>query len=328
MLAKRADRCGSARELSPNDELFDALKDLQQHGYLIALDDFVYSPEWERFLPLVHIIKLDIMAMGLEPACEFVKQRRKKGSKRLFLAERVETEEEFTTARSAGFNFFQGYFFSKPEMVQTKYVSPEQVLAMELFKEVCRPEVDFEKIEQIVAKDVALSYKLLRFVNTLSNRLEVTISSFKQALVYLGQDRLKLFVSLAVASFISAKKPKELYHLSLQRAQFCSLMSRTQHFSQYQEQAFLIGLFSLLDALLDLSLEQLVNQLPLHKAVKVALLERQGPLGKLLSVEECYEKADWDGLIANCEQLNLSVNDVLGKLNEAQSWSQNVHQLV
>ncbi len=179
-----------------------------------------------------------------------------------------------------------------------------------------------------MAKDVALSYKLLRFVNTLSNRLEVTISSFKQALVYLGQDRLKLFVSLAVASFISAKKPKELYHLSLQRAQFCSLMSRTQHFSQYQEQAFLIGLFSLLDALLDLSLEQLVNQLPLHKAVKVALLERQGPLGKLLSVEECYEKADWDGLIANCEQLNLSVNDVLGKLNEAQSWSQNVHQLV
>ncbi|NOH56020.1 HDOD domain-containing protein [Vibrio coralliilyticus] len=312
----------------PTDELYEAIKELNAAGYLIALDDFVYSSEWERFLPFVQIIKLDIMAMGLDAACEFVQERKSRGIRRKFLAERVETEEEFLTARSAGFSFFQGFFFSKPEVIRQQYISPEQVIAMELLREVCQTNVDFEKVEAIVAKDVALSYKLLRFVNTMSERLEVTISSFRQALVYLGEDKLRIFVSLAVASFISAKKPKELYNLSLQRAQFCQLMANENPFSQFREQAFLIGLFSTLDALLDLSLEELVKQLPLNQAIKVALLERQGPYGILLGLEECYERADWQGMQDACRQLNLSVDDVMPRISEAQRWSQDINRLV
>jgi len=312
----------------PTDELYEAIKELNSSGYIIALDDFVYSPEWERFLPFVQIIKLDIMGMGLEAACEFVKERSSRGIRRKFLAERVETEEEFLTTRSAGFSFFQGFFFSKPEIIRQQYISPEQVIAMELLSEVCKTNVDFEKVEAIVAKDVALSYKLLRFVNTMSERLEVTISSFRQALVYLGEDKLRIFVSLAVASFISAKKPKELYNLSLQRAQFCQLMANENPFSQFREQAFLIGLFSTLDALLDLSLEELVQQLPLNQAIKVALLERQGPYGILLGLEECYERADWQGMQDACRQLNLSVDDVMPRISEAQRWSQDINRLV
>ncbi|WP_114787954.1 EAL and HDOD domain-containing protein [Vibrio tetraodonis] len=313
---------------SPTDELYEAIKEISLAGYIVALDDFVYSQEWERFLPYVQIIKLDIMAMGLDQACEFVKQHKSRGSRRKFLAERVETEQDFLTARSAGFTFFQGYFFSKPEMIKQRYISPEQIIAMELLSEVCKTEVDFQKVETIVAKDVALSYQLLRFVNTMSERLEVTISSFRQALVYLGEDRLRIFVSLAVASFISIQKPKELYNLSLQRAQFCQLMARDNPFNQYREQAFLIGLFSTLDALLDLSLEELVRQLPLNQTIEKALLERQGPYGILLNLEECYEKADWLGMQRACHQLNLSVDEVMARISEAQRWSRDIHRLV
>ncbi|MCW8334979.1 EAL and HDOD domain-containing protein [Vibrio paucivorans] len=312
----------------PDDDLFEAIKELSQRGYLIALDDFVYNLEWERFLPYVHIVKLDLMALGLEQACDYVKMRKAQGVKRRFLAERVETEQEFLAARAAGFTFFQGYFFSKPEMIKQSYVSPEQVIAMELFQEVCKAEVNYVKVEQIVAKDVALSYKLLRFVNTMSDRLEVSISSFRQALVYLGQDKLKLFVSLAVASFVSAKKPAELYNLSLQRAQFCMLMSRTQAFNQYREQAFLVGLFSMLDALLDTSLEHLVSQLPLSEDIKSALLERKGPFGALLNVEECYEKADWQGVQKGCKELGINVEDVIHNLSAAQRWSQDLKRII
>lgn len=209
----------------PTDELLAAIRELGSRGYLIALDDFVFAPEWERFLPYVHIVKLDIMALGIDEACAIVQQRLERGSRRRFLAERVETEEQFEQTRRAGFTFFQGYFFSKPQIMKQRYVSPEHVLAMQLFQEVCRPDVNFERIEHIVAQDLALSYKLLRFVNSMSDRIAVPISSFRQALVYLGQDRLKIFVSLAVASYISANKPKELYNLSLQRAQFCQLMA-------------------------------------------------------------------------------------------------------
>lgn len=306
----------------PNDALYEAVKKLAQSGYLIALDDFIYSPPWERFLPFVQIVKLDVMAMGIEAACDLVRQRRSQGVKRKFLAEKVETEAEFKAAREAGFSFFQGYFFGKPALIKQNYLSPEQLIAMELFREVCQVNVDFEKVEKIVSKDVALSYKLLKFVNAMSDRLEVPISSFRQALVYLGQDKLKVFVSLAVASFVSVNKPSELYNLSLQRAQFFLLMARDNPFSQQRDQAFLIGLFSMLDALLDMSLDDLVEQLPLSSAVKLALLERQGPYGLLLDLEECYERADWSGMEVACHRLNLSLSDVMPRLAQAQRWTQ------
>ncbi|KOE80987.1 histidine kinase [Vibrio alginolyticus] len=313
---------------APSDELLDVIKDLYKRGYIVALDDFVYSPEWERFLPYVHIVKLDIMALGLEEACEFVRKRIAEGSKRRFLAERVETEHEFNVTRSAGFTFFQGYFFSKPQIIKQRYVSPEQIIALELFREVCKPDVDFERIECIMSQDVALSYKLLRFVNTMSDRLSMPISSFRQALVYLGQDRLKTFVSLAVASFVSSKKPKELYNLSLQRAQFCQLMASHHSLYEYREQAFLIGLFSVLDALLDISIEELVEQLPLSDAVKIALQRREGPIGELLALEECFEQADWQGVEARCDALGLELGVVSDELSAALRWSQDVNRLI
>ncbi|TMX37522.1 EAL domain-containing protein [Vibrio sp. Hep-1b-8] len=312
----------------PNDELFLAVKEIHANGYLIALDDFVYKPEWERFLPLVHIVKIDIMATGLEESCALIKERLAMGVKRKFLAERVETEEEFLATRSAGFSFFQGYFFSKPVVIRQRYLSPAQVIAMDLFRAVCQPQVDFEQIERIAARDVALSFKLLRFVNTMSNRIEVPISSFRQALVYLGQDKLKILVSLVVASFVSAYKPKEIYTLCLQRAQFFQLMSDDNPFEQLREQAFIIGLFSMLDALLDMPLEELVNQLPLCKAIKVVLLERKGPYGTLLQLEECYESADWTGMESACQQLNLSIHEVMPRINQAQRWSQDLIKVV
>lgn len=313
---------------TPNDELFEAIKQIHASGYLIALDDFVYKPEWERFLPYVQIVKIDIMATGLEESCALVKERLAKGVKRRFLAEKVETEQEFLATRSAGFTFFQGYFFSKPQVISQRYVSPQHVIAMELFREVCKPSVDFEKVEKIVARDVALSYKLLRFVNTMSNRIETPISSFRQALVYLGQDKLKIFVSLAVASFVSARKPQEIYTLSLQRAQFFLLMSNDNPFNQYREQAFLIGLLSLLDSMLDMSLKDLVEQLPLSETIKAALLEREGPYGDLLKLEECYERADWQGVESACQRLNLSFNEVMPRISQAQRWSQDLNIVI
>ena len=306
----------------PTDELLEAIRELYREGYLIALDDFTLTDEWRRFLPYVHIVKLDIMAMGLEKACELVKQHTKKRTKYHFLAERVETEAEFEATKEAGFKFFQGYFFSKPEVMQTKYVSPEQVLALKLFREVCVPDPDFGRIENIITQDVTLSYKLLRFVNTQSTTLEVTITSFRQALIYLGQEKLKMFVSLVVASYISSSKPRELYNLSLQRAQFCEAMSRYHPFAHLNEQGFMIGLLSILDAMLDLSVESLVGQLPLSPSVQQALLHRQGEYGALLAIEECYERADWAGVEQFSQQLGLSVDDVKSELGEAVRWSQ------
>ncbi|MCG6528143.1 histidine kinase, partial [Vibrio parahaemolyticus] len=137
-----------------------------------------------------------------------------------------------------------------------------------------------------------------------------------------------IFVSLAVASYISVKKPKELYNLSLQRAQFCQLMASRRPFVEFKDQAFIIGLFSVLDALLDTSLGELVEQLPLTKAIKDALNQRIGPFGELLNLEECFEHADWQGVENCCLQLGLQVNEVTNHLAAAQRWSQDVNRLL
>ncbi|CAM3969881.1 biofilm formation regulator HmsP [Vibrio aerogenes CECT 7868] len=312
----------------PSDELFAVIKELHRQGYMLALDDFSYAPDWERFLPYIHIVKLDVMALGIQVACEIVRERLNDGCKCRFLAERVETEQEFRLAKEAGFLLFQGYFFKKPELIKKRYFGPRQVTAMSLFHEVCRPEINYDRVEQIIATDVTLSYKLLHFVNLLSDRISDGISSFRQALIYLGQDKLKSFVSLTAASYIAVNKPKELYRLSLQRAQFCQLMSAHPMFREYREQAFLVGLLSVLDAILDTSIETLLEQLPLQSSVKRALSGREGILGNLLLLQECFETGDWGGLECGCREMGLQLEDVNIFLHKALCWSNRIQRAV
>ncbi|USD65377.1 EAL domain-containing protein [Vibrio sp. SCSIO 43136] len=308
----------------PTDELLQAVRYLHRNGYKIALDDFDLGPEWQRFLPFARIIKIDLMQVGVEKACEYVQARRSQGCSRKYVAERVETAEEFAATQAAGFHFFQGYFFSKPEIIRNRAVKPEQVLAMQLFYEVCKPQVDYKKVEFLISGDVSLSYQLLKFVNGFSHRITVPISSFKQALVYLGQDRLKQFVSLVVASYVAINKPAELRKLSLQRARFCHLMTRYQPFSDQRDQAFLLGLLSLLDSFLDQSMDHLLSQLPLSTELNVALLERGGVLGRLLALEEQFEQANWLQVENLCKQLKLEVSDVKHELVQAMAWSEQI----
>ncbi len=311
----------------PTDELFESIKELHRLGYKIALDDFVYSEKWVRFYPYVDIIKLDIMEMGIKLACALVKESKAQGHNKCYLAERVETAQEFDMVKAAGFELFQGFFFSKPRIVKQNRLSPNAAIAMQLLFEICKPIVNFDRVSHLISKDVALSYELLRFVNSIPGRLEVEITSFHQALVYLGEEKLKMFVSLVAASYISPDKPKELFKLSLQRAQFCQLVTENNKLNQYKDQAFLVGLFSTLDAWLDLSLDKIVSKLPLSDTVKDALNKRSGPFGELLNLEECFEKADWQGVESHCMSLGLQYDDVTRDLNEAQRWSQETSKL-
>lgn len=307
---------------TPNDALLKAVMTLKSRGYKIALDDFEERSEWERFLPFVDFIKLDIMALGLSNACVQMKSLVAKGANCDFIAERIETELEYKIARNAGFTLFQGYFFSKPILSKQKCLMGTQLVALELLKEMSFPEPDFAKIEALFLKDVALSFKLLRFVNSLSTRMEVEVTSFYQALVYLGQVQLKQFVSLVAASYLAGNKPQELHILSMQRAQFCSLMMQHDSLISYHGQSSVVGLFSLLDALLDKPIEEVVSLLPLTTDIKLALTKREGVFGKVLLLEEHFEHGEWNKIEDICEQLELDVKWVAKQLMEAQQWSQ------
>ncbi|USD64345.1 HDOD domain-containing protein [Vibrio sp. SCSIO 43136] len=304
-------------DCEPTDELFEAIKSLYKNGYTIALDDFVPSPEWLRFLPYIAIIKFDIITVPIAKAELFMKKLAK--TKIEFLAEKVETYEEYEQAKKAGFTLFQGYFFAKPEIIQRKEIRPSFITTVQLCKEIANDDINFNAVEKIVASDVSLSYKLLRSVNS-SAMLRKEITSFKQALVYLGEERLKRFVSMIALASTSEGKPNSLYSASISRARFSELIAKN-HPQMEPSSAFLTGIFSLLDSLLDQSLDDILESLPVDQSIKDALLKGEGELGKTIELVKAFEQAKWDKVAQLRAELNIKEDELTDIYDDAIIWS-------
>ncbi|OED55309.1 EAL and HDOD domain-containing protein [Aliivibrio fischeri] len=301
----------------PSPELLVAIKRLAKLGYKLALDDFEPNPDWTPFLPYIDIIKFDMRTMPILKAKLFIRHCEKYSIK--FLAEKVETYEEFEQAKEAGFTYFQGYFFSKPEMLQQRAIQPNQLAIIQLYQEISAPSVDFNTVEKYITQDVSLSYKLLRFVNS-SSIIDKPITSFKQALVYLGETKLRQFVSLVAVAHATQHKPQSLYTLSIHRARLCELIVTKTDIELEPSQAFLVGLFSLLEPLLDQPLETLIQHLPISIEIKQALTERKGLLGKLILAIESYEKADWNIVSECCHALKITEKEFTACYQESAKW--------
>jgi EAL and modified HD-GYP domain-containing signal transduction protein len=190
-----------------------------------------------------------------------------------------------------GFDHFQGYFLCRPQTIKCKRLSENRLVALKLLQELNNPEADINVLDDVIRSDVALSYKLLRYINSAAFGLPLEIESIRYAVVYLGIDEVRKWASLIVLSNIN-DKPSELINTSLVRAKMCELL--TSFTGQGNPgTAFIVGLFSTLDAMMDAPLAEVLGKLPVVKDVKAALLETQGTYGHYLNVILAYEKADW-----------------------------------
>lgn len=305
-------------DCAPTAELLEAVKEMAKLGYKIALDDFIPSKEWKAFLPYISIIKFDIRQVSIEKAAMFI--MRLSGTNIEFIAEKVETYEEFEQAKSAGFQYFQGYFFSKPEMITRKSLEPSFMTVIQLLTEISKENINYAAIESLISKDVTLSYKLLSFVNA-SSIVRTQIQSFKQALVYLGEDKLRKFISLVALASTQNSKPDYLYGLSIQRARYCELVGAKLSEKLESGQAFLTGMFSLLDSLLDRPLEQIVEEISVDDSVKAAIINHQGTLGDILALTVAYEKAEWNKVSEYCDKLTLDQDTLSECYDESVKWT-------
>lgn len=305
-------------DCSPTTELLNAIKEMAALGYKFALDDFVPSKEWKAFLPYVSIIKFDIRQISLQKAQVFINRFARTSIQ--FLAEKVETYKEFEQAKKAGFELFQGYFFSKPEMIQRKSLEPSFVTVVQLLTEISHQDIDYEKVEALICKDVTLSYKLLTYVNS-SSLVSCKIQSFKQALVYLGEDKLRKFISLVSLASNHDKKPDCLYSLSIQRARYSELLIRQLDLHIEPGQAFLMGMFSLLDSLLDRPIEQIIEEIPVDENIKQALSDGTGELGQIMALIKAYELAEWDKVTRYCEEFHLDQDAISKCYDDSVKWT-------
>ncbi|WP_019674602.1 EAL and HDOD domain-containing protein [Arsukibacterium perlucidum] len=305
--------------VQPGKRLLAECQHLKEQGYTLALDDYIHQPVWRHFYPYIDIIKIDFRDTNIE-TIKSVQEAIADFPHIKLLAEKVETNEEFQQALDMGFYYFQGFFFSQPEMMQTKALSPAQMTLAELLYETSKSELDLVKITNIFQRDVSLSYKLLRYSNSSIFKRRAEIETIKQALVVLGQVELKKFLSLLFTAQISSDKPAELMRMSMTRARFAEGLASIDG-KVDTGKAFLTGLMSLMDAILDESIASVMEKLPLAKEIKDALVENTGVLADYLTLIKYYETAQWQQANQAIDQLGIATEKVPDAYHTAVQWA-------
>ena len=237
------------------------------------------------------------------------------------LAEKIETEDEFRQALEFGYVLFQGYFFCKPTVLRQKKLSNNALSQMRLLKEVNRREFDFGSITDAISSDTNLVHKLLTYINSVGMGLTHNVSNLRQATVLLGLEGIRRWVTLVSLQTFSEDKPPELFTISLLRAKFCELIaSELKHPNVTPDTGFLLGMFSLIDALLNQPMEEVLEEVALSEELTSALLGEKSDLRKILDIAVAYEQGDWDQVIALCKEENLSPGRLKQNYNAALEW--------
>lgn len=265
-------------------KLVATAKKLAKAGYTIALDDFVYNDDAIPLLEIARIVKIDLRALSPNQLAEQVK-RLKPFNVRL-LAEKVETHEKYAQCRDLGFDLFQGYFFSKPQLLKGSHVGSSKVILLQLMGALSKPDVEFSEIEALIERDPGLTYKLLRLVNSSAFGLQRQVNSIQDTLVYLGLNELKKWLSL-IALADNPGKPTELVRQLLLLARMSELTAQAEQLDSPGE-AFMCGLLLHLDGLLDMSTEDALAQIQVGNQIRAAVVNREGSLGELVHRVEAF----------------------------------------
>jgi EAL and modified HD-GYP domain-containing signal transduction protein len=312
---------------TPDKKLLRACKELKERGYVLALDDYEHATAWLEFFPYIDIIKIDYQLSTVKQLQQII-QAIKPYSHIKLLAEKIETHEEYQHAIDIGCVYFQGYFFSKPEVIKSIVFSPSQRSLMNLMAELNMPNPDMDIINHAFESDMSLSLKLLRYAQSSLFKRNTQIESIKQALIVLGRKEIEKFMSLLFTTQFSVNKPQELIKMSLVRAHFCDLIVGLSDQPTPQSSGFLVGMFSLLDAMVDSEMPELMIKLPISQQIKDVILLRQGEQAQHLSLCEHFEQAQWQKASDLSVDMGIDGEQAVDIFQKAQIWAIEQTQLL
>lgn len=268
-----------------DETLFSALEEYRFNGYTFALDDFKWDDERALLLEHVDIVKVCLLGRDPGEVAEDVARLAPYGL--TLVAEKVETREEYEAYAALGFDLFQGYFFCKPERMEARRIAPSRLSIMQLVAALQDPDIEFSTLDRLVSRDIALSFRLLRYINSAFFGLRREVGSIGRALTLLGIDNVKRWATLSVFAGID-EKPRELLETALVRGRFCELAGEGN-----RDQLFTLGLFSVVDALMDAPMEEVVKSIPFPEEMREALISRTGPHGDLLNAALSFERGEF-----------------------------------
>ena len=304
--------------IEPDDEIVEICTKLKKLGYIIALDDFVFSEKFQHLIELADIIKVDFLVTLGEERGNIIASVNNSHIK--FLAEKVETRADFEQAVSLGYSYFQGYFFSKPEILSEEDVPSYKVQYIRILQEIHRTDLDYGRMEEIIKHDVAFSYKLLRYVNSAHFGFRQKVTSVKHALVLLGKRQVEKWISLLILRELGRDRPEEIMVLSVMRAKFGEILVQKMNLPKLSTDAFTMGMFSLLDCLLNRSMEDILKDLPIATEVKNALLGADNQLGNIYDLILSYERGEWSNFSYYASKCNIAEEEVPNLYLQSFQW--------
>ena len=275
--------------IEPTPSVLQSLIQARQNGYQVALDDFVVRESHRALLNHADYVKVDVLALTNEELMEQVAMLQEYPVR--LLAEKVEDQGMYEQCLALGFEYFQGYFFCKPQILEGVSLSSNRMTVVLLLAKLQDPLIELHDLEDLVKNDIALSVKLLRYVNSASVGLPRSVDSTSQAIGLVGTERIRQWASLLMLAG-TGDKPSELMRVALIRAHMCEALCPL--YGMPPGQGFTVGLFSILDAYFDCDMRQLLADLPLAPEILAALLKREGELGTILEGMLAYERGEWE----------------------------------
>ena len=303
--------------VEPEDRVIAACKRLKSSGYLIALDDFAPNDPRIPLCEFADIIKIDVRATRPEERAGMM--RRFATPKCKMLAEKIETPHEFHQARDMGFTYFQGYFFCRPELVVAREVPASRVNYVRLLEMVSRSEIDLLELEKLLKQEASISYRLLRYLNSPVFGMALEVKSIRHAMAILGEREMRRWIRLVVTVGAAEQTCSELVLMGLTRARFCEMLSNRV---QSNGDLFLMGLLSMMDAILEVSMDVLLEQIPVERETKAVLLGQKSTLLPLHQLMLAHESGNWAKSSELSKQLKLSDEEVATHWWQALQWAQ------
>jgi c-di-GMP-related signal transduction protein len=303
----------------PDTEVLTACRDIHSKGYTLALDDFINHPAWDPLLNLVQYVKIDFLQTATADMISIISRLQKYSIE--LIAEKVENRLTYKVASRLGFSYFQGYFFCRPQIIRSREVPSSKIHLLTIMAQVRDPNITMTNLEKVISRDVGISFKLLNYLNSAYFFRGTTVKSIKQALILLGLEQLTRFISVITLTSLGSDKTDELIRLSSIRGRFCELTCPHCGLSGKAPELFTTGLFSLIDTLLDNTMERLLEKLPLSDVIKDALIGGSGKYASILSLVIQYEAGNWNKVDEFADSLGVSKELLPANYLSAIQWA-------
>lgn len=308
------------------DEILDACHRLREAGYLLAIDDFTYQPGYDRLIEMADIIKVDFKISPPDEQAELVRRYARPGL--AFLAEKVETDEEHARALSLGYSYFQGYFYARPEMSRTKKILPYSQTRRRLMRLLSESEPDFNLIGTLIESDLSFSYEVLRLANSAYYGLRRPITSVRRAVVTLGLEELKKWMYITFISGVDDGKPGEIVLTSMTRSRFMENLAVRSGHAEMKYTAMTVGMFSLLDVLLDRPMAEAIADMNFPPQVARVLCGGAGDgfLAVCYQIALSYEQGLWPEAVRLAGDLGIPSETLQTSYMDALRWVKEIYQ--